>query len=79
MTSFSLPDWLQSVYHNSSETYVSNPNPALNDTVTVHLRVGLNATIRKIFLRTFPDGEQAFTPIRRIGGDTGWYYGNWLW
>lgn len=23
--------------------------------------------------------EQAFTPIRRIGGDTGWYYGNWLW
>ncbi len=23
--------------------------------------------------------EQVFTPIRRIGGDTGWYYGNWLW
>jgi uncharacterized protein YbjT (DUF2867 family) len=23
--------------------------------------------------------EQAFTPIRRIGGRTGWYYGNWLW
>ncbi|MDB2687500.1 SDR family oxidoreductase [Mariniblastus sp.] len=23
--------------------------------------------------------EQAFVPIRRIGGDTGWYYGNWLW
>ena len=23
--------------------------------------------------------EQAFTPIRRIGGETGWYYGNWLW
>ena len=22
---------------------------------------------------------QAFAPIRRIGGDTGWYYGNWLW
>ncbi len=21
----------------------------------------------------------AFTPIRRIGGETGWYYGNWLW
>ncbi len=21
----------------------------------------------------------AFEPIRRIGGDTGWYYGNWLW
>ena len=23
--------------------------------------------------------EQAFIPIRRIGGKTGWYYGNWLW
>ncbi len=21
----------------------------------------------------------AFDPVRRIGGDTGWYYGNWLW
>ena len=21
----------------------------------------------------------AFTPIRRIGGNTGWYYGQWLW
>jgi len=23
--------------------------------------------------------EQAFGPIQRIGGRTGWYYGNWLW
>ncbi len=23
--------------------------------------------------------EDAFAPIRRIGGDTGWYFGNWLW
>ncbi len=23
--------------------------------------------------------EKAFEPIRRIGGDTGWYYADWLW
>lgn len=23
--------------------------------------------------------EAAFTPIRRIGGKTGWYWGSWLW
>ena len=23
--------------------------------------------------------EDAFAPIRRIGGHTGWYYGDWLW
>ncbi len=26
--------------------------------------------------RSVPD---AFSPIRRIGGETGWYYGDWLW
>ena len=23
--------------------------------------------------------EQAFAPVRRIGGDTGWYFATWLW
>ena len=23
--------------------------------------------------------ETAFAPIARIGGQAGWYYGNWLW
>ena len=23
--------------------------------------------------------DAAFAPIQRIGGQTGWYYGNWLW
>jgi hypothetical protein len=23
--------------------------------------------------------EEAMKPIRRIGGQTGWYFGNWLW
>ncbi|NIP30234.1 MAG: DUF2867 domain-containing protein [Candidatus Dadabacteria bacterium] len=23
--------------------------------------------------------EKAFEPIKKIGGQTGWYYGNWLW
>ena len=25
------------------------------------------------------NSEQAFAPIQRIGGRTGWYYANWLW
>lgn len=32
---------------------------------------------RTITVATSP--EQAFAPIRRIGGKTGWYYGDWLW
>ena len=25
------------------------------------------------------NAKQAFTPVRKIGGETGWYYGKWLW
>ncbi|WP_417850726.1 SDR family oxidoreductase [Thalassoglobus sp.] len=32
---------------------------------------------RKVTVSVSP--ENAFAPIRRIGGKVGWYYGNWLW
>lgn len=32
---------------------------------------------RRVTVQATP--AQAFTPIRRIGGDTGWYYADWLW
>lgn len=32
---------------------------------------------RSVVVPTSP--QEAFAPIRRIGGDTGWYFGNWLW
>lgn len=32
---------------------------------------------QEIFVRAQP--ASAFTPIRRIGGETGWYYGTFLW
>ena len=61
-----LPDWLKSVYHNSSASYVSDPNPKLNDTVTMQIRVDAKAPIRKVYLRTFPDGEQALTLMEKV-------------
>jgi uncharacterized protein YbjT (DUF2867 family) len=32
---------------------------------------------RSVRVTTFP--SDAFRPIQRIGGATGWYYGNWVW
>lgn len=32
---------------------------------------------RSVNVNVAPD--QAFTPVRRIGGEVGWYYGDWLW
>ena len=58
------PDWLHSVHHDGSEKYVSRLCPALGETVQVRLRTGHSAPIRRVILRTFPDGEQALTTMQ---------------
>lgn len=52
------PNWLSGVHHDGSSRYVSNPLPALNETVTVWLRVPRTAPVTAVYLRTIPDGEQ---------------------
>jgi alpha-glucosidase len=58
-----LPVWLQTVHHNGSAKYVSNLYPRLGEQVHIRLRAEANAPLRCVYLRTFPDGEQAFTPM----------------
>ena len=60
--SHSFPAWLSTLHHDGSPRYVSNLYPRLGETVRVRLRVGGGAPVRRVFLRTCPDGEQAFTP-----------------
>ncbi len=43
---------------------------------------GINFGSRLVDSRTIhvdATPEQAFAPVRRIGGKAGWYYGDWLW
>jgi hypothetical protein len=38
------------------------------------------AVLRNVQTVTVPVAPaEAFAPVRRIGGQTGWYFGNWLW
>jgi alpha-glucosidase len=60
-----LPDWLAAVHHDGSEKYVSEPYPRLNESVHLRLRVGREAPVRRVLLRTFPDGEQALALMER--------------
>lgn len=60
-----LPTWLASVHHDGSTLYVSDPYPQLGDTVEIRLRMAAAAPVTAVYLRTFPDGEQAFTPLVR--------------
>lgn len=64
MLTYPFPAWLQSVHHDGSECYVSNPYPRSGESVHLRLRVGASAPLREVYLRTFPDGEQALVPLR---------------
>jgi alpha-glucosidase len=60
-----IPDWLLGVHHDGSTKYVSHLHPRIGDAVRIRLRVGANAPVRRVFLRTYPEGEWAFTLMTR--------------
>ncbi len=66
-----LPNWLNSIYHSGASPYVSILYPKLGESITIRVRVAADAPIKRLFLRTFPDGEQHFALMRRNG--MGWY------
>lgn len=69
MFNIPLPAWLAGVHHDGSPKYLSNLYPALGETVTVRLRLPAQAPVQRVFLRTFPDGEQAITAMQPTGSD----------
>lgn len=64
MATVFLPDWLLTVHHDGSDLYLSNPYPALGEKVQIRLRVGAQAPVKQVYLRTVPDGEQRLTPLQ---------------
>lgn len=57
----SYPDYLNSVHHDGSSRYLQTTGePNIGSDVTLYLRAALNAPIRRVLLRTEPDGEQRF-------------------
>ncbi len=58
------PAWTETIHHDGSELYVSNPHPRLSETVRLRLRVSSTAPVHRVYLRTFPDGEQALTQMQ---------------
>lgn len=69
LSSFTLPDWLQTVHHDGSTQYVSELYPRLGDTVRIRLRVAAKTPLKRPYLRIFPDGEQAFIPMELAATD----------
>jgi alpha-glucosidase len=57
------PSWLAHVLHMPTSDYLSNPNPALGETITLRLLIPSQATPDQLVLRTIPNGEQQFTAM----------------
>ncbi len=59
-----LPDWLNTIHHDGSDLYVSNPYPGLGEKVQIRLRVSHQAPVRQVYLRYTHDGEQRLIPLQ---------------
>lgn len=71
--------WHDSLHHDGSARYVSNPYPAFGETITVKLRVAADAPVQAVYLRTEPDGEQYFaemTAAEKSEKGLRWWQGN---
>src|SRR5690606_38091995 len=56
-------NWQNSVYSDGSKHFLSNPNPALDETITVKLRVFKNSPVKAVLLRYVINGADHYTPM----------------
>jgi alpha-glucosidase len=61
--------WTAGVHHDGSQLYVSNPLPALDEQVTLTLRVPLDAPVERVFIRSEPDGEGHYDAMKKVRED----------
>jgi alpha-glucosidase len=73
--SITYPAWLGSVHHDGSARFASQLTPAYGDLTTIFLRMNRAAPIEQVVLRYFPNGEQAFLPMKpdRDEGHVRWW------
>lgn len=57
--------WLESIYSDGSSCFVSNPQPALGETVTVWLRVYEDAPVQHVLMQSFPNGVGSVVEMKR--------------
>jgi alpha-glucosidase len=72
-----LPIWTKSIHHDGSARYVEPSDHRIGERTTIRLRVGLDAPIERILVRTTPDGEQQMTAMQHARSDAAaaWWEG----
>jgi len=59
-------NWKESVYSDGSKFYVSNPNPALGETVVIRLRVFKKSPVKTVVLRYIKNGCDMHVKLRAM-------------
>lgn len=60
-----MDKWLESVYSDGTECFVSNPSPVLNEVVTIWIRMYEDAPVKHVFLRACPNGGEKLIEAER--------------
>lgn len=55
--------WLQSIYSDTSEHFVSNPLPKLGEEVKIRIRIWKNAPVTSVILRYISNGTDKYSPM----------------
>ncbi len=61
--------WSQTVHHDGSPYYVSFNPTGFHANLQLRLRVSKTAPITQLFVRTIPDGEQHYAPMKIVAHD----------
>ena len=64
-------NWLDSVYSDGTAAFVSNPTPAIGDTVAITIRFFADAPVKRVMVRSIPNGAERYDRaeyVREEGG-----------
>jgi len=60
-----MEQWLESVYSDGTDRFVSNPQPKLGETVTIRIRMYEDAPVKHVFLRALPNGAEHLVEAKK--------------
>ncbi len=69
-----MEQWLESVYSDGTECFVSNPQPELFETVKIKIRMYEDAPVKHVLLRSVPNGMELVKEAKRIKTENGLKY-----
>lgn len=74
-----MEQWLESVYSDGTDVFVSNPQPSPGEWVQIQLRLYEDAPVQHVILRSVPNGAETLMDMYRYKTENGLaYYEAWI-